>query len=128
MVRDDIIEYSLDAHHSEEEGKKKRKEIWKVTAILSIITILEVAVGGLFPKRDPQGDIQAAWVFIKFGYIILTVIKAAYIVMVFMHLGEERKNFKMMILIPYLIFILYLIFHLLTEGSYVGATWTEYRV
>lgn len=128
MLRDDIIEYSLDAHHSEEEGKKKRKEIWKVTAILSIITIIEVAVGGLFPKRNPDGIVQPAWEFIKFGYIILTLIKAAYIVMIFMHLGEERKNFKMMILIPYAIFILYLIFHLLTEGSYVGSEWIHYRV
>ena len=38
MERDDIIEYSLHAHHSEEDGKKIRKEIFKVTAILSIIT------------------------------------------------------------------------------------------
>jgi hypothetical protein len=31
MERDDIIEYSLDAHHSEEQGVKLRKTIWKVT-------------------------------------------------------------------------------------------------
>ena len=49
MVRDDIIEYSLHAHHSEEDGKKIRKKIWMVTAILSIITILEVGVGIAFP-------------------------------------------------------------------------------
>ena len=30
MKRDDIIEYSLYNHHSEEEGVKKRKEIWVV--------------------------------------------------------------------------------------------------
>jgi cytochrome c oxidase subunit 4 len=124
MLRDDIIEYSLDAHHSEEEGKKKRKEIWKVTAILSIITALEVLVGVMWPK-DNAGS---AWEFIKWGYIILTVIKAGYIVMVFMHLGEERKTFRMMVLVPYIIFILYLIFHLLNEGAAVGATWNEFRV
>jgi len=124
MLRDDIIEYSLDAHHSEEEGKKKRKEIWKVTALLSIITIIEVAVGGFFPKSE-AGD---AWFFIKWAYIILTVIKAGYIVMIFMHLGEERKTFKLMILVPYIIFILYLIFHVLTEASAVGAVWNEFRV
>jgi len=124
MLRDDIIEYSLDAHHSEEEGKKKRKEIWKVTAILSIITAVEVLVGVLYPK-DAAGS---AWEFIKWGYIILTVIKAGYIVMVFMHLGEERKTFRMMVIVPYLIFILYLLFHLLTEAAYVGSTWNEFRV
>jgi len=124
MLRDDIIEYSLDAHHSEEEGKNKRKAIWKVTAILSIITALEVIVGVLWPKDDAG----SAWEFIKWGYIILTVIKAGYIVMVFMHLGEERKAFRMMVLVPYIIFILYLIFHLLTEASYIGATWNQFRV
>ena len=124
MLRDDIIEYSLDAHHSEEEGKKKRKEIWKVTAILSIITAIEVLVGVIWPK-DAAG---AAWEFIKWGYIILTIIKAGYIVMIFMHLGEERKTFKMMVLVPYIIFILYLIFHLLNEAAATGATWNEFRV
>jgi len=124
MLRDDIIEYSLDAHHSEEEGKKKRKEIWKVTAILSIITAIEVIVGVIWPK-DAAGS---AWEFIKWGYIILTVIKAGYIIMVFMHLGEERKTFRLMVLVPYIVFILYLIFHLLTEASYIGSTWNEFRV
>ncbi len=124
MLRDDIIEYSLDAHHSEEEGKKIRKKIWFVTLLLSVITILEVAVGIVLPKDDAG----AAWNYIIAAYILLTIVKAGYIVMVFMHLGEERKNFRMMILIPYLIFILYLIFHLLTEGSAVGATWNEFRV
>ena len=60
MLRDDIIEYSLDAHHSEEEGKKIRKKIWFVTALLSIITILEVGVGIVWPKDDAG----AAWNFI----------------------------------------------------------------
>ena len=124
MLRDDIIEYSLDAHHSEEEGKKKRKEIWKVTALLSIITIIEVGVGAMFPKSEAGG----AWFFIKWAYIVLTIIKAGYIVMIFMHLGEERKTFKLMILVPYILFILYLTFHILNEASAVGEVWNEFRV
>jgi cytochrome c oxidase subunit IV len=125
MLRDDIIEYSLDAHHSEEEGKKKRKEIWKVTAILSIITILEVTIGIYFPKHTVS---ETTWSFIKYGYILLTIVKAGYIVMVFMHLGEERRNFKLMVLVPYTIFILYLIFHLLNEGASVGMLWSEFNI
>ena len=42
MERDDIIEYSLDAHHSEEQGVLLRKKIWKVTALLTIITAVAV--------------------------------------------------------------------------------------
>ena len=45
MERDDIIEYSLDTHHSEEQGKKIRRKIMLVTAILTVITAFEVGVG-----------------------------------------------------------------------------------
>ena len=120
MLRDDVIEYSLHSHHSEEEGKKIRKKIFKVTLILSVITTLEVLVGIFFPKGKDPG---ATWEAIKLGYIVLTVVKAAYIVLVFMHLGDEKKTLKHMILVPYLIFILYLIFIILTEGAYIGNGW-----
>jgi len=46
----------------------------------------------------------------------MTLVKAGYIVMVFMHLGDERKNLRNTILVPYLVFILYLIFICLTEA------------
>jgi len=120
LVRDDIVEYSLDAHHSDEEGKAIRKKIWKVTLILSVVTIVEVLVGAFFPKREQSALV---WELIKYGYIILTVIKAAYIVLVFMHLGDENKNLKYMILVPYIIFILYLIFILKFEAEYVKGAW-----
>lgn len=120
MLRDDVIEYSLHAHHSEEEGKKIRGKIWKVTAILSVITIVEVLVGAFFPKDSVNG---LTWEFIKYGYILLTVVKAGYIVLIFMHLGDERKSLKYMILVPYIIFILYLLFIVLTEASYIGEGW-----
>ena len=38
MERDDIIEYSLDAHHSEEAGRKIRRNIWMVTLLLAVVT------------------------------------------------------------------------------------------
>ncbi len=120
MLRDDVIEYSLHAHHSEEEGVKVRKKIWMVTAILSVITLVEVLVGALMP-RDSVSNLM--WDFIKYGYIILTVIKAGYIVLIFMHLGDERKGLKYMILVPYTLFILYLLFIILTEAAYIGEGW-----
>jgi len=116
MERDDIIEYSLDAHHSEEEGKKIRKEIYKVTLILSVLTIVEVLMGAFFGKSI-VGEDSLTWAIIKVSFVVLTVIKAAYIVMVFMHLGEERKWLKWIILAPYALFVLYLVFILLTESS-----------
>ena len=50
----------------------------------------------------------------------MTMIKAAYIVLVFMHLGDEKKSLKWVILGPYILFIVYLIFIGLTESSYIN--------
>lgn len=117
MERDDIIEYSLDAHHSEEAGKKIRKKIYFVTVLLTVVTIVEVALGAMIK----QGS--GAWPFVKWSFIIMTLLKAGYIVMVFMHLGDERKGLRSVILVPYFIFMLYLIFIALWEGTSVGASW-----
>lgn len=114
MERDDIYEYSLDTHHSEEAGKKKRKKIWKVTLFLSIITAVEVLLGAYVK----QGS--AAWETIKMMFIIMTIVKAAYIVMSFMHLGDEKKAYSGIILFPYLVLIVYFIALLLIEGYFVG--------
>jgi cytochrome c oxidase subunit IV len=123
MERDDIIEYSLDNHHSEEEGKAIRKKIYKVTLILSLITAVEVGAGIIWPKSDHDGT--TLWTSIKWAYIALTIIKAAYIVMIFMHLGDERKGLKMFILVPYIMFILYLIWLVFTEATAVQDAWMK---
>lgn len=115
MKRDDIIEYSLDNHHSEEEGVKIRKGIYKVTIILSIITLVEVTMG-IMLKKTAFAEAPEIWNAIKTAYILLTLVKAGYIIMVFMHLGDERKAFRWLILAPYVFFILYLLFFLMIDG------------
>ncbi|MBN4072980.1 cytochrome C oxidase subunit IV family protein [Crocinitomix catalasitica] len=122
MIRDDITEYSLDYHHSEEEGVKVRKKIYFVTILLSVVTVLEVGVGVYFP-RSYVGLGSWGWFAIKMGYIALTVVKAGYIVLVFMHLGDEYKSLRRMILWPYILFLLYLIFILYMESSYINDAW-----
>lgn len=117
MERDDIIEYSLNAHHSEEHGKEIRKKIWKVTLLLTVITIIEVALGAYIKQSS------SAWPFVKWSFIIMTLLKAGYIVMVFMHLGDERKGLRYVILVPYFLFMLYLIFIALTEALAIGDVW-----
>lgn len=118
MERDDIIEYSLHAHHSDEEGKKIRKKIYFVTVLLTVVTALEVFIGIKFGKSqiDPEGW---GWLSVKIIFILLTILKAGYIVMVFMHLGDERKSLRNTILIPYILFILYLFFILFMESTYI---------
>ncbi len=123
MERDDIIEYSLHAHHNEEQGKKIRRKILVVTAILTAITVLEVFVGMFFGRSISTG---ATWTGIKWGYILLTLVKAGYIVLSFMHLGDEKKYLKWVILVPYFLFIVYLIFIALNEALAVNGAWEEY--
>ncbi len=114
MERDDLIvndSYALNAHHSEEEGVKIRKKIVFVTVLLTLITAVEVAMGIFFKRSE-----TFTWETIKWSFIFLTLVKAGYIVMIFMHLGDERKNLRNTILVPYLVFIIYLIFIALTEA------------
>lgn len=120
MERDDIIEYSLDTHHSEEQGKKIRRKIWVVTAILTIVTIIEVALGAIIKQYSSM------WGVVKVLFILMTILKAGYIVMTFMHLGDERKSLRYVILAPYAIFIIYLIFIALTEANAVNQAWGTY--
>ena len=114
MERDDLIvndSYSLNAHHSEEEGVKIRKKILFVTVLLTVITAVEVAMGIIFKRAE-----TFSWEMIKWTFVTLTLVKAGYIVMSFMHLGDERSVMKKTILIPYLIFIVYLVYIAITEG------------
>ena len=123
MVRDDIVEYSLDGHHSEEAGKKIRSKIYKVTAFLSLVTIVEVAIGWFLPRAEVGGIGSWKWFGIETIYMVLTILKAAYIILVFMHLGDERKALRRMILWPYIVFVLYLLFILFTEAYAVNVAW-----
>lgn len=114
MERDDIIEYSLDATHSEEEGRTIRKKIYFVTALLSAITAIEVLLGVFWTSLFPN-----SWHWIKWVFIVMTLIKAAYIVMTFMHLGDERRNIRNIILVPYGLFLMYIVFIIIWESQYL---------
>jgi cytochrome c oxidase subunit IV len=113
-ARDDIYEYSLDTHHSEEEGKKMRKKFYFVLALLSVITIVEVAMGMMWSRDESMASI------LKYTFIILTLVKAGYITMIFMHLGDEKKSFQAVVLLPYFILIGCLIVLSLNEALYDG--------
>lgn len=121
MERDDLIEYSLDAHHSDDKGVEIRKKIYKVTILLTLITVVEVFLGAVI-KQD-----ASIWPFVKWSFVALTLLKAGYIVMVFMHLGDEHKWLRYVILVPYFIFILYLIFIALWEAVAIKGVLTLFH-
>lgn len=95
------IHHSIDKNSAD--SKSKVKKIWKITLWLSIITIVEVAIGlycfyNHVPKTIPN-----------IGFIVMTLLKAGLIVSVFMHLGDEIKNMIMTIIIPLTLFIWFII-------------------
>lgn len=123
MERDDLIvndSYSVQANHSEEAGKSIRKKIVFVTVLLTVITIIEVALG-IFIKQG-----TTLWPVVKWSFIAMTLIKAGYIVAVFMHLGDERKSLRYTILLPYALFILYLLYIAITESNHLNMLWSTY--
>lgn len=114
---DNYPAYEVMSNHGEEEGKKQRRVLWNVFWVMLVITIFELIVGFLAPSKGWSGT----W-WIKTLFIGLTIVKAAAIVLWFMHLGGEVKFFKWTILAPYILFMLYTIFIILTEGTYAGSS------
>ncbi len=112
MERDDQIEYSLYISHTEEEGKILRKRLWKVFWILLAVTIFEVGMGYMFAGNAEYKTM------LMYTFIVLTIVKAGYIVLIFMHLGDEMSYLRRIILIPYCFFIAYLLFIAITEANF----------
>lgn len=87
-------------------GAEQRKAIWKTFWILSAITSLEFLIAFTMDHG-----------FLKISiFIILTVVKAFYIVGEFMHLKHEAKSLIWSILVP-IVFVAWLILALLLEGQ-----------
>lgn len=102
-------------HHESPEGTGW---IWKGFWLLLIVTAIEVALGIIQPEFL-KGKVFGTS-FLNVIFIVLTLVKAYYIVSDFMHLGYERSNLRWTIALPVLILIPYLTFILLTEGGYMN--------
>lgn len=112
---DNYPEYEKMSNHDEAYGKKARRTLWNVFWVMLIITIFELIIGSMAPSHGWSGTL-----WLKTLFIGLTLVKAAAIVLWFMHLGHEVKFFKYIILTPYIVFMFYTIFIILTEGTYSG--------
>ena len=89
-------------------NKKKTGKLWRIAGILAVITIIEFIFAILLP-RGP---------LLYFTFILLTLVKAFYIVGEFMHLKGEVKTLIWSIVIP-TVFIMWLIAALMLEGTSV---------
>ena len=89
--------------------------IWRVFWILLIVTAVEVILGIIKPAVLIDNSFLGT-TLLNLIFIVLTIIKAAYIVMEFMHLGHEVKGLRWVIIAPMFVLIPYLLFILLVEG------------
>ena len=104
-------------HHQDSQTFKKR--VIRTTVILSVITLIELGIGfWIYFLHKGENPSQFFILFLKGVVCILTLAKAYYIVSIFMHLGDELRNFKMTIVIPLLLFIWFIIAFLWDGNSY----------
>ena len=94
-------------------SKKQISRIMKVTVLLTIITIVEVVLGLVGYKLGVPHWLTASL------FLIMTIFKAAYIVKVFMHLGDEVRNMIITVLIPLTLFIWFVIAFLADGGFWL---------
>ena len=101
------------------EGNSTRK-IWMVFWILFVLTTIEVFLG-IFKPDFLTDNFIIGVSLLNHTFIFLTLLKAYYIVMTFMHLGDEKRSLKISIIAPMFVLIPYLLFILLVEASFHGA-------
>ena len=111
--------------HTHEEGHHEsgKGEVKRVTIILSVLTIIELALGFWMMKVHEPGMRLG----IKGVIIILMMAKAFYIVAYFMHLKHELKNMIMTIVVPLLLFVWFIIAFLYDGDSYLNYRMTRDR-
>lgn len=106
------------AHHEETHqvtvlppDKEKIKQLWKVALYLGVITAFEFAVAFLVPHEYAK---LRVWTF-----ILMTIVKATFIVGEFMHLRHEAKVLIWSILIP-MIFVVWMLVAFVYEGMQIS--------
>ncbi len=116
-------DHTLDTHDAHGAGMDK-KAIWNVFFILLGLTGVEFLVALGFVHH--WGIVEKGPMLYAF-YVVLTLIKAYYIVAFFMHLKFEKKGFIISCSIVF-IFIIYFIVLMLIEGDYLLEHFREHPI
>ncbi len=95
-------------HVSADGGAAQRKVIWKTFWILLLLTALEFLIAFTMHHGTMRITI----------FVLMTIVKAFYIVGEFMHLKHETKTMIWAILWP-VILLLWLIVALIVEGGFI---------
>ena len=104
--------------------KNNQQKIWGVFILLSIITIIEVALGIIKPEVLTHNHLFSLKI-LNWIFLALTVVKAYYITWDFMHMRDEVKFLRRVVVWTAVFLILYLVYMLLEEGSYIFDVYKE---
>ena len=123
--------------------KSNTQKIWGVLIFLTIVTAVEVVLGIfkpeilMSPSMTPfEGGLGATLLNILFSvfiytkslnliFIVLTIVKAYYITWDFMHMRDETKSLRRLVVWTAVFLIFYLVFILLQEGGYIESVYTN---
>jgi cytochrome c oxidase subunit IV len=104
------------AHHSNEPqvtilppNKEKIKHLWTVAGIMAAVTALEFVIAFTMEAGHLKTSI----------FVVMTIVKAGYIVGEFMHLRYETKLLVWSILVP-IVFIVWMLVAFVYEGLAIG--------
>jgi cytochrome c oxidase subunit IV len=89
-------------------NKEKIKKLWRVALVLLVITVFEFVIAFTLPHGPAK----------TFIFVILTIVKAGYIVGEFMHLRYEVKVLFWAVLIP-MIFVVWMLVAFVYEGMQI---------
>ncbi len=111
-----MSEHQAAAHSHTHEVTMTPKKIWQVFFVLLGITTVEFVLALAVPETTMRQGIK------NVIYILLTLLKAYYIIAFFMHLKFEKLGMIYAILVP-TIFIIGFIVAMLAEGNF----WLDIR-
>lgn len=110
-------EHNLELFRGLIKFKNITQKIWGVLVLLSIVTAVEVALGISKPKILLTYFLNMKilnWIFIS-----LTIVKAYYITWDFMHMRDETKTLRRVVVWTFVFLVLYLVFILIQEAGYI---------
>ena len=97
------------------EHHENKNEVRNVTIVLTILTLIELALGFGMMKMEHGSTAMMAT---KITIIVLMLAKAYYIVGYFMHLKHEVRNLIMTIIVPLALFIWFITAFLYDGNSF----------
>lgn len=103
--------------------KSNTQKIWGVLIFLTIVTAIEVVLG--IYKPEVLMSTFLSMKLLNWIFIFLTIVKAYYITWDFMHMRDETKALRRMVVWTAIFLILYLIFILLQEGGYIETVYSN---